>query len=288
VIRVVAALLLAALPTAALAQTIAPSPAPSAVPAAAATPTPDLCSTGLSAVVSRPTQTTAACVVKSKQFIIESGFQTQTVDAGAGSYTYTSFPNQTIRIGTPLQDVEFDIIPPTALHGNGFAARSDSGIGARWQIDSTPDFAYSVNAIATFATGSNPALSPVGLGSSGTGTFIVNGNVQGVINSVFGYGATLEIGQLSSAGTSYVTFVPSVDLTASLPNNFGLAIEGYLQSHGEGPGTPSHNWFDAALSKDVGNAQLDLNYGISNSIVPAPGLPSVSRHYSGFGVSFLF
>jgi hypothetical protein len=287
VIRVVAALLLAALPTAALAQTVAPSPAPSA-PAAVATPAPDLCSSGLSAVVSRPTQTTAACVVKSSQILIESGYQTQTVDAGAGSYTYQSFPNQTIRIGTPLSGVEFDIIPPSALHGNGFAARSDSGIGARWQLESTPTFAYSVNAIATFATGSNPGLSPVGLGSAGSGTFLVNGNVQGVINSVFGYGATLEIGQLSSGGISYASFVPSLDLTASLPNNYGITVEGYMQTHGEGPGTPTHTWFDAALSKDVGNAQLDLSYGVSNRIVVSPGLPGVARHYAGFGVSFLF
>jgi hypothetical protein len=273
-----------AIPIGASAQTIAPSPAPSA----AVTPAPDICSSGLSSVVSRPTQTTSACSVKTNQVLIETGFQTQTVDAGTASFTSTSVPNATLRFGTPLRNVEFDIIPPTALHAGGTGATSDAGVGARWQIGSTPLFAYSVNAIATVATGSNPAANAYGLGSAKAGTFILNANVQGALSSIFGYGATAEVAELNAGGVHYTSYVPSLDVTASLPASFGIALEAYRQTNGEGPATPAHTWFDAALTKDAGNAQFDLNYGIATRIVPAPGVPSVGRHYAGFGISYLF
>jgi hypothetical protein len=283
VIRALAAALLVALPAAALAQTL-PPPAPTPTPTAA----PDLCSTGLSAVVSRPTQTTAACVVKPSHVLIESGYQTQTLDAGSGSYTFSSLPNATIRIGTPLQNVEFDVIPPSYLRAAGFGATSDTGAGIRWQIGSTAAFAYSLNAIATAPTGTNPAANPNGLGSANAGTYTYNGNIQGTLGPVFGYGATLSIVDLNAGTTRYASVLPSLDVTASLPASFGVAVEAYRQSNGEGPATPAHVWFDGALTKDAGNAQFDLNYGLSNRIVPMPRAPGVQRRYAGFGVSYLF
>ena len=132
-IRALIVAALVAFPAAAGAQA-APSPSP----AASATPAPDICSTGLGAVVGRPTQTTAACVVKPNQVLIESGYQTQTVDAAGASYTFQSYPLATIRIGTKLRNVEFDVIPPSAIRSAGTNAVGDTGAGVRWQIGSTP------------------------------------------------------------------------------------------------------------------------------------------------------
>ncbi len=286
---------LVAVPGLALGQAAgAPSPSPS--PAASATPAPDICSTGLGAVVSRPTQTTAVCAVKPDQILIESGYQSQTVGVAGGAYTYQSYPLATIRIGTKLRNVELDVIPPGAIRSAASNATSDVGAGVRWQIGSTPGFAYGVNAIATAPTGTDPLANPNGLGSANSGTYVANANVQGSLGKLFGYGATLSVDSLTtvSAGAGgpsiarYTSVIPSLDVTVSLPSSYTLAVEGYRQSNGEGAGTPGHTWFDAALEKDVGKAQFDLNYGASNSISPAPGAPGVRRHYVGAGLSLLF
>ncbi|MBV9439212.1 MAG: hypothetical protein JOZ24_04390, partial [Candidatus Eremiobacteraeota bacterium] len=84
---------------AAAAAPAAPSPSP--------TPAPDLCSSGLSALVSRPTQTTSPCSVAPGHVMIETGYQTQTVDGGANRYTFQTAPNATIRVGTRIPTLEF-------------------------------------------------------------------------------------------------------------------------------------------------------------------------------------
>ncbi len=45
-------------------------------------------------------------------------------------------------------------------------------------------------------------------------------------------------------------------------------------------------WFDGGLEKDIGRTQLDVEYGTSNAVVPGAALPSVRRHYAGFGLSY--
>jgi hypothetical protein len=280
VIRTLIVAALVALPSAALAQP-APSPAPSP------TPVPDICSGGLSAVVSRPTQTTSACVVSRNQILLETGYQSQTVDSAGGSFTFSTVPNATIRIGTALRNVEFQVIPPTSIRSAGISAAGDAGAGLKWQIASTPAVAYGVNVIATAPTGSDPARSPNGLGSSNASTYTYNANVQGSLGKVFGYGATFSVGSLASAGTRYTSVIPSLDVTMSLPASWTLAAEAFRVSNGEGPATPSHTWFDVAAEKGVGNVQFDLSYGLSNRVVPVPGAPGVRHSYVGFGLSVL-
>lgn len=301
-IRLLIAASLIALPSAAFAQTIAPpaayptpgphpsqSPTPTPVPSASPSPPVDICSSGLSAVVSRPTQTNATCSVKSGHVLEESGYQAETVSvSGGGSYNLLSFPNTTLRIGTGMQNVEIDVVPPTLFRANGSSATSDVGLGARWQIESTPTFAYGVNYVITAPTGSNPAANPYGLGSANQPTLVANANVEGSINSVLGYGATFSYQSLNAGMTHYISIVPSLDVTVALPASWGLVFEGWRQTNGEGPATPAHIWFDAGVAKDIGNAQLDLNYGISNRISIGSGLPTVQRTYVGAGLSYLF
>jgi hypothetical protein len=148
-----------------------------------------------------------------------------------------------------------------------------------------------VNAIATAPTGTDPATNANGLGSANAGTYVANANVQGTLGPVFGYGATFSVQSLAAAGSPvqrYTSVVPSVDVTMSLPASWGIALEVYRQSNGEGPSTPAHTWFDAAIAKGVGKAQFDVSYGTSNAVAPAPGAPTVRRHYIGFGMSYGF
>src|SRR6202022_321255 len=130
-----------------------------------------------------------------------------------------------------------------------------------------------------------------GLGSANAGTYVANANVQGTLGPVFGYGATFSVQSLAAAGPPLqgsTSIVPSVDVTMSLPASWGIALEVYRQTNGEGPSTPAHTWFDAAISKGIGKAQFDASYGTSNAIAPAPGAPTIRRHYVGIGVSYGF
>lgn len=286
-IRLLIAAALVALPGAALAQA---TPAPT--PAASAAPATDICSSGLSAVVSRPTATTSVCTVKPNQILIESGFQSQTVTVTGGSYTYQTFPTATIRVGTVVPHLELQVLTPSVIRNQGQSLSSDLGVGAKWQVVSEPTFSWGVSAIATAPTGTNPALNPQGLGSATDATYIYNLDFEGSLGKVFGYGAGISSQSLvvptGTGTTRYFSVLPSLDITAALPASWTLVGEIYYQTNGEGPNTPTHTWFDAAILKDIGKAQFDVNYGVSNGVQLFAGAPYIRRHYIGAGISYLF
>jgi hypothetical protein len=284
-------LMLVACPLAARAQTLAPSA--SATPTPSASPTGDYCSNGgLSAVVSRPTQTNSACVVSPGHVLIESGWQSQTVAGGSGGLTYQSVPNATIRIASPLRDLEMQIVPPTAYRVEGSSATGDVGIGLKWQIAATPTFAYGVSASSSLVTGTNPLTNPGGLGSATVPTENYGAQFAWQLGKVFGLSGGVELSELAAplatGAQHYASALPSLVLSDALPASWSLFVEGFTQSHGEGPGTPTHVWGDGGVSKDIGPAQLDLEYGASNALVVAPALPAVRRHYVGAGLSYQF
>jgi hypothetical protein len=117
-----------------------------------------------------------------------------------------------------------------------------------------------------------------------------NLNIQGSLGRTFGCGGTFSVNALamtSATGTSrYASVIPSLNVTDVLPGAWTLFVEGYRQSNGEGPGTPAHLWFDGGVMKDVGNAQFDLEYAVSNRIVPMPGAAGMRRRYVGAGLSY--
>lgn len=174
----------AGLPAAVSAQVVAPSP--SSAPSAAPTPAPDICSTGISAIITRPTQTTSACVVKPNHVLIETGYQSQTVDVSGGSFTYQTVPSGDMRTGTMLENVELDLFPPSAIASARETATSDIGASLKWQIHSIPSFAYGINVSATASTGSNPLTNPNGLGRANASTYTYNLNIQGSLGRIFG------------------------------------------------------------------------------------------------------
>jgi hypothetical protein len=112
------------------------------------------------------------------------------------------------------------------------------------------------------------------------------------LGKVFGYGGTFSVNELAMASpsgpTRYSSVLPSLDVTDTLPGAWTLFVEGYRQTHGEGPATPAHFWFDGGVTKDIGNAQLDVEYGVSNRVVPMPSAPGIGRHYIGAGLSYYF
>jgi len=256
-----------------------PSPRPSEPPAPA-----DLCSSGIGAIVTRPTQTTSVCVVKPNHVLVETGYQTETVKAPGPPYTFQSVPNAEIRVGTELRNVEIDVFPPNSLRSAGVTALADVAAGVKWQIASTPTFAYGVNVNGTAPTGSNPLTNPSGLGSANFGTATYNVNVQGVLGSVFGYGGTLSENDLVvPTGRRYSSFVPSLSLSMSLPQSTSLFAEVARFTNAGGPGTPTRTQYIVGVTRDVrARMQLDVETGFS------PTAATGKYRYLAAGASYYF
>ena len=273
------------LPNAVRAQAVL-APTPSSSPST-------LCAQGLSAIVSRPTQTTSACTVDSNHILIESGFQAESAMA-ASPYATQTYPNAVIRIGTTVPHLELDVTPPSAIRSAGMTFASDAAFGVKYLMSYAATFAYGVNILLTVPTGSDATASnnPNALGSSNGHGYIGNVNFQGAIGKVVGYGGTLSFNSLAfpvspSVTARYVSFVPSLDVTFTLSGTT-LFVEGYLQSHGEGPGTATHSWFDAGVTKDFGKTQYDVEFGVSNGVRPMTGMTPIRRRFVGAGVSYGF
>ncbi len=265
------------------AQPSGPAPAPTPVPSA--TPAPDICSTGLSAIVSRPTQTTGVCVVKPNHLEIETGYQSETVTAPGTPYTFQTAPNAEIRVGTALGGVELDVFPPNGFRAAAITATSDAGAGIKWQIAASPAFAYGVNVNATVPTGTNPAASSYGFGSANASTYTYNVNVEGTLGPVFTYGATLSENELAAASTGrrYSSFVPSVAIGASLPASTGVVAEIALFGNAAGPGTPVRAQYLLGVTHDFGSRmQADIEGGFS------PTAATGRYRFVGAGVSYEF
>ncbi len=275
-VLVAAALLgLASSPRAARAQPSAP----------ASTPAPDICSTGLSAIVTRPTQTTDVCVVKQNHVLIETGYQSTTVTAPGKPYTFQTAPNAEIRVGTSLRDVELDVFPPNGFRAAGITAASDTGAGIKWQIAASPSFAYGVNVNATAPTGTNPSVDAYGFGSANASTYTYDLNLQGSLGPVFSYGATLSENRLAAAATGrpYGSFVPSLSLGASLPAGTSVLAEIAVFGNGAGPGTPAKTQYLIGVTRDFGShVQADLEAGFS------PTVATGKYRFVGAGLSYYF
>jgi hypothetical protein len=126
----------------------APAPAPSASSS-------DICAQGLSAIVSRSTQTTSACVVQPAHILIESGFQAASI-TGENPHAAQSYPNVVIRIGTVIPRVELDVQPPNVSRSAGSTFAGDVGFGVKFQMPAGATFAYGANVLLTVPSGSDP------------------------------------------------------------------------------------------------------------------------------------
>jgi len=263
-------------------------------PSLAASPSPTLlCAGGIAAIVTRPTQTTTTCVVPPDRLLIETGTNAQSVRAPGASYAFTSYPNAEIRIGTPLRNTEVDLFTPVFFHSSGEGATGDAGAGIKTVFYQTGVWAWGASVNGTFATGTNPAVGPHGLGSVNAGTTAFNLNAETSLGPIFGVAATLgqqfDAAPIASGGAEhYASLVPSLEITASLGHGAVAFLEGWTQTNGEGPATETHHWLDGGLQKALGSMQFDLEYGLSNAIAPGPGEGPIARRYAGFGISRLF
>ncbi len=250
-----------------------PSPTPSAAPS-------DPC-LSLGNLVSRPTFSTAACVVKRNALLVQTGY-TNTATSGSAAMTLVSYPQESLATGI-AQNVEFDFTPPSiarlsaGTHVNG---DTDGSIGLKAQLGQSSKIIYGVNAAYTLQNGDAPFT------GSGDG-LLANLNASLTLSSALGLFASLGYNE-QSAGTPerparYHDVQPSLGATLSLPQNVAVFLEGFNQSS-TALGSGGSFAFDTGLQKDVGSRlQLDAEYFDYVTIVQG-----AHAHSVGIGASYLF
>lgn len=257
------------------------APAPSASPAASPDPVigpaygaNDPCAS-LAAIISRPSQTTSVCTVRSNHVLVESGYQNLTADATS---TTVSYPQATVRIGTAVPALELDLGVPAdeRLNAGGMmtAGATDVGAGLKYVFGYSPRFNYGANVFFTAPTGT-------GGFSAGAGTQAYDLNYGYTINSILSLAGTFGFDRLASGGQAYDSFIPSLVLGASLPNMTGLFVEAAAFTHGAGPGTPTRTQFITGITRGV-SARLQLDLEAGRSFTTATG----KYRFVGFGASY--
>ncbi|MGA2759566.1 MAG: hypothetical protein ABSF08_04480 [Candidatus Cybelea sp.] len=229
----------------------AQTPPPAAVaPSPSPTPRPsDPCGSILS-IVNRPTVTTGTCTVRTGNFDLEDGYSNTTIETSTAG-------------------------------GPRVTGSSDVNMGAKYELGYSTRWLYGVNGEATFPTGSQAFTAG---GTQYTGNF----NWGYTVNSIVGLDGSLSFNSFSGFDSahnaqSYFAFIPSLEVTASLPGPSEVFGE-YAYFSQAGVGLGSKSLIDFGYVRDLGaHAQLDVEYGFSPTL-----LAGQKERYIGAGASFMF
>jgi hypothetical protein len=258
---------------------------PPAVVQPSPSPTPGLsdpCGSILS-IVNRPTVTTGTCTVRTGNFDLEGGY-TNTTTTGLGGGSGVNYPQSLIRIGTadPHFDLEFG--PPnfqtSTAGGPRVTGSSDVNMGAKYELGYSTRWLYGVNGVVTFPTGAQAF-------TAGGAQFTGNFNWGYTVNSIIGLDGSLSFNSFSGFDTahnaqSYFAFVPSLEVTASLPGPAEFFGE-YAYFSQAGVGLGSKSLLDFGYVRDLReHVQLDVEYGFSPTL-----LDGQKEHYVGAGASLM-
>ncbi len=269
---------LASLPLSAGAEAV---PSTNPVPSTTASASSDPC-LQLSNLVSRPSSSTAACVVKPNALLVQTGYANLSSGGKGGSRSVT-YPQEALSTGI-VRNVELDLTPASIARQSGaggtYSGATDGSIGVKVQLGQTSRFTYGFNAAYTLQSGTAPFT------GSGDGILAnLNGSYQ--LSPAIGLFASTGYDE-QSAGTpefpaSYHDIQPSLGASVALPQGLAFYAEGFGQS-ATGPGTDGTFGFDTGFQKDIGSRlQLDAE------IFEYPGAHAgLHEHAVGFGAAYLF
>jgi hypothetical protein len=270
--------LLTALAAGAIARAQSPTQSPSPAPVPS-----DPCGS-ISSLVDRPTVATSPCTVRPHHALFENGW-TNTVTTGPGGGNAATYPQSFLRVGTNDAHLEFAFGPPSfnrsSVGGSLIGGWSDINLGAKYELGYNSKAVWGVGAIVSVPTG-NHAF------SAGHATYSSDLNWTYAFNSTWSLAGTVSANALSAynaAGIaqSYFAWIPSVVLTASLPQNSSLFAE-YTYYSRTAPSAGAKSLIDVGYTRDLGsNVQLDVEYGDSPTLLDAQ-----TQHYVGAGLSFLY
>jgi hypothetical protein len=234
-------------------------------------------------IVNRPTIGTGVCTVRAGHALLETGWvNTITTDPGGGNTSL--WGASLVRFGTGNSHLDFEFAPPNAGNSSLGAARatgvSDIAIVAKYELGYTSKALWGVNAQITLPTGGHAF-------TAGGPQYTANFNWGYALNSEFGASGTLGFNELraygpSGASQSYFAFVPTLEITAALPEASQLFAE-YAYFSQAGIGLGSKNEFDFGYEHQLGShALFDVEFGYTPTI-----LGGQQQHYIGAGLSLM-
>jgi hypothetical protein len=231
---------------------------------------------------SRGTVTYSSCVVKSSQTLIQAGYNNLSVKGVGHVATY---PNALIRVGTPIQNLEFDFVPPTVARVTPAAGQrtgvTDMGAGLTYQL---PTFFAPIRATVNgmvYAPTADPGFGSRTGSNSEVGLNL--GSTLGTVNigGTAGFYSTVD----PLTGIRYQSFAPSLTIGDKL--GFGsrpgtVFVEAARFSRIDPFGNPETLYtggYKQPLSK---RASLDAEYSTS------PNVLGERAHSVGAGLGYLF
>ncbi len=237
-------------------------------------------------IVNRPTITTGVCTVQTGHFVVENGYSNITSTGPGGANTVMAGQNDVgVRIGTfdPHLDIEFT--PPNYMRSSvgGVVATgsSDIALGVKYELGYTDKALWGAAAFATVPSGTHAF-------TAGNAQYTGDFNFAYTLSPAFSLATTLSTNALSginSAGQpqSYFAFIPSVELSATLPGYPNELFGEYAYYSAAGPSLGSKSVIDFGYLRDIGpHVQLDVEYGLSPTVINTQ-----QYHYIGAGVSFM-
>lgn len=258
-----------------------PSPAPSATPGGPSDPCGSLMS-----IVNRPSITTGVCTVQTGHFVVENGYSNTTTTGSGGGNTVIAGQNDVgVRFGTfdPHFDIEFT--PPnyarSSLGGVIATGSTDMTFGAKYELGYSSKALWGVAGFATVPSGTHAF-------TAGNAQYTGDFNFAYTLSPAFGLATTLSANALSGINSggqpqSYFAFIPSVELSATLPGYPNELFGEYAYYTAAGPNLGGKSVMDFGYLRDIGpHVQLDVEYGFSPTAINAQ-----RYHYVGAGVSFM-
>ena len=238
---------------------------PVAAPTATASPAAangvaDPCggSARLLATLNRPTVGYSACAVPKGAIVLEDGYQNQAQGGTSPSVT-TTYPQGFQRVGI-ADRLELDLIGPAYNRQRSGASvttgYSDLGLGFKYELPQAGRFTYAVDGLFQASTGSG------GFGAGGP-TSAIDVDVAYAASPAIGFGTTLAGYATGGAGARYGYFLPSVVVTAQIPNSYQFYAELVGQTK-LAPDRGGRIFTDFGVQKLLGPfLEVDGEYGIS-------------------------
>ena len=231
----------------------------------------------MSAIVGRPTVTSAVCTVRPNHVELETGYTNTTFSAGGGNAV--TYPQAVIRVGTSVPALELQIGPPGASRtsaGGIASGATDAGAGLKYVFGYTPKFSWGAQVFFTAPTGTN------GFSAGGsTSSYAVNAAYT--LSPVLSLATTLNSTSISNGAQRWTSFIPSFVVTAALPSATGIFAEIATYSNANGFATPTRTQYLYGLYQDVGQ-RLQLDASVTVSPTAATG----RYHGIGIGASYYF
>jgi hypothetical protein len=216
--------------------------------------------------------------------MLENGW-TNTVTTGLGGGNTASYPQSFLRVGTFDPHLEFAFAPPSfnrsSVDGSLTGGWTDISLGAKYELGYTAKAVWGIGASVSLPTGSRAFTA----GNAQYSGFV---NWTYSVNTTWSLAGTISANALSAYNVtgfaqSYFAGIPSIVLTASLPQSASIFFE-YAYYSRTAPGSGAKSLIDAGYTRDVGtNVQLDVEYGDSPTLLNAQ-----TQHYVGAGLSLLF